>query len=59
MEWQVRKFPWAVGDTVLLGPWEPFAWTGQYILAKREVIVEDEEKSSVHHQLTFGERYER
>ena len=43
-----------------LGDWEPVGFTDDgYLLLKRQTIIEDDEKSSVHHELSFQERYER
>ena len=43
-----------------LGGWEPFgtmiAHGEPMVLAKQQVFIEDE-KSSVHHELTFAERH--
>ena len=63
MEWAVRAIPLPIPELeeegiFFCGSWEPFGVTDDTLLVKSEVIVEDEEKSSVHHQLTFGQRYE-
>ena len=62
MEWAVRTS--AINDDVYegdlqyFGDWEPFAVVDDTILLKKEVLVEDE-KSSVHHEMSFEERYDR
>jgi hypothetical protein len=71
MEWSTRAIEVDEGIAeameeggFLTAGWEPFAIAplldGSHILfLKKEVMVEDDEKSSVQHELSFQERYER
>lgn len=60
MTWQVHAIEATEDQEAMmdLGDWEPFAVTSDdYVLLKRQTIIEDE-KSSVHHELTFAQRYD-
>jgi hypothetical protein len=43
--------------TMILEDWEPFGVTEDYVLCKKQVMIEDE-KSSVNHPMSFAERFE-
>jgi len=58
--WQVKEL-YPLSDELLgdLQEWEPFAITPKGgILVRRQVLVEDDPKSSVNHELSFADRYE-
>jgi hypothetical protein len=69
MEWVVRVMPLPepeVDDegepevvTVLCGDWEPFTISEDYLILRKQVMIESDDKSSAHHELSFAERYER
>ena len=58
MTWQVQAIEIGEDNMGDLGGWEPFAVTSDdYVLVRRQTMIEDE-KSSVHHDLTFAERHD-
>lgn len=52
--WQVKRV--SGDDWEDLGDWEPFAMVLGSMYVRKQTMIEDE-KSSVHHDLTFNERY--
>jgi len=58
--WQVKAVELEEIDPEDLGDWEPIGFSDDgYLLLKRQTIIEVDDKSSIHHELTFQERYER
>jgi len=62
MEWAIRAVllnpEVGEGDLQYFADWEPFALFDDFVMVKKEVMIEDE-KSSTSHEMSFAERYER
>ena len=64
MEWAVRavyigEAALDEGELMYFEGWEPFGVSEDYVFVKKEVLIEPEEKSSVHHEMSFAQRYEQ